>query len=52
MFMHIGVSNLIGSNFIEFGNFGILDTIIRCILLLLGKAYIIYLIGIKLFFAI
>ncbi|XP_018349879.1 PREDICTED: potassium/sodium hyperpolarization-activated cyclic nucleotide-gated channel 2-like [Trachymyrmex septentrionalis] len=44
MFVHIGISNFIGSNFIEFKNFGSLDTIIRCILLLLGKGYIIYLI--------
>ncbi|XP_067213505.1 potassium/sodium hyperpolarization-activated cyclic nucleotide-gated channel 2-like isoform X2 [Linepithema humile] len=44
IFLHIGVSNLIGSNFVEFKNFGILDTAIRCILLLLGKGYMIYLI--------
>ncbi|XP_011701361.1 PREDICTED: potassium/sodium hyperpolarization-activated cyclic nucleotide-gated channel 1-like isoform X2 [Wasmannia auropunctata] len=44
VFLHIGVSNLIGSNFVEFESFGNLDTIIRCILLLLGKGYIIYLI--------
>ncbi|EZA61728.1 Potassium/sodium hyperpolarization-activated cyclic nucleotide-gated channel [Ooceraea biroi] len=42
--MHIGVSNLIGSNFVEYERFGILDTIIRCILLLLGRGYMIYLI--------
>jgi len=47
MFVHIGISNFIGSNFIEFKDFGILDIIIRSILLLLGKGYIIYLIGIK-----
>ncbi|XP_011859853.1 PREDICTED: potassium/sodium hyperpolarization-activated cyclic nucleotide-gated channel 1-like [Vollenhovia emeryi] len=44
VFVHIGVSNLIGSNFMEFNQFGTLDTVIRCILLLLGKGYIIYLI--------
>ncbi|XP_018047447.1 PREDICTED: potassium/sodium hyperpolarization-activated cyclic nucleotide-gated channel 2-like [Atta colombica] len=44
MFVHIGISNFIGSNFIEFKDFGILDIIIRSILLLLGKGYIIYLI--------
>ncbi|XP_036142943.1 potassium/sodium hyperpolarization-activated cyclic nucleotide-gated channel 1-like [Monomorium pharaonis] len=44
IFLHIGVSNLIGSNFVEFKNFGILDTIIRYILLFLGKSYMIYLI--------
>ncbi|XP_018315023.1 potassium/sodium hyperpolarization-activated cyclic nucleotide-gated channel 2 [Mycetomoellerius zeteki] len=44
LFVHIGMSNFIGSNFIEFESFGILDTIIRCIFLLIGKGYIIYLI--------
>lgn len=46
MFVHIGVSNLIGSSFVEFENFGILDRTIRGVLLLLGKGYMIYLIGI------
>ncbi|KAL6254947.1 hypothetical protein P5V15_014289 [Pogonomyrmex californicus] len=50
VFIHIGVSNLIGSNFIEFESFNILDTIIRYILLLLGKGYMIYLIVIILQF--
>ncbi|XP_014489346.1 PREDICTED: potassium/sodium hyperpolarization-activated cyclic nucleotide-gated channel 2-like [Dinoponera quadriceps] len=44
IFVHIGVSNLIGSSSIEFENFGILDRMIRCVLLLCGKGYIIYLI--------
>ncbi|KAL0127598.1 hypothetical protein PUN28_003115 [Cardiocondyla obscurior] len=44
IFLHIGVSNLIGSNFKEFESFGTSDKAIRCILLLLGKSYIIYLI--------
>ncbi|CAL1678316.1 unnamed protein product [Lasius platythorax] len=44
IFVHIGVSNLIGSNFVEFNTFGICDNIIRCILLLLGKGYTLYLI--------
>ncbi|XP_032683147.1 potassium/sodium hyperpolarization-activated cyclic nucleotide-gated channel 1-like [Odontomachus brunneus] len=42
--VHIGVSNLIGSSSFEFEDFGILDRVIRCILLLCGKGYIIYLI--------
>lgn len=46
IFVHIGVSNLIGSSSIEFENFKILDRKIRCILLLCGKGYLIYLIGI------
>ncbi|XP_072763638.1 potassium/sodium hyperpolarization-activated cyclic nucleotide-gated channel 1-like [Anoplolepis gracilipes] len=44
IFVHIGVSNLIGSGFMEFDNFGIYDKVIRCTLLLLGKGYTIYLI--------
>ncbi|KAL6424177.1 hypothetical protein ACFW04_009795 [Cataglyphis niger] len=43
-FVHIGVSNLIGSSFLEFDSFGICDKVIRYILLLLGKGYTIYLI--------
>lgn len=46
VYMHIGVSNMIGSSSIEFESFGILDRMIRCILLLCGKGYTIYLIGI------
>ncbi|XP_029676096.1 potassium/sodium hyperpolarization-activated cyclic nucleotide-gated channel 1-like [Formica exsecta] len=44
IFVHIGVSNLIGSSFLEFDGFGICDKVIRCTLVLLGKGYTIYLI--------
>ncbi|XP_020281977.1 potassium/sodium hyperpolarization-activated cyclic nucleotide-gated channel 1-like isoform X2 [Pseudomyrmex gracilis] len=43
-FVHVGVSNLIGSTFTEFEHFGLLDKIIRCILLFIGKGCAIYLI--------
>ncbi|KAH0953186.1 hypothetical protein HN011_008267 [Eciton burchellii] len=44
IYTHIGVSNLISSNFMEFDKFGFYDKSIRTILLLLGKIYTIYLI--------
>lgn len=45
MYFHIGMSSFFGSSFIEFHSLSKVDTMIRCILLLLGKAYLIYLIG-------
>ncbi|XP_014616306.1 PREDICTED: potassium channel GORK-like, partial [Polistes canadensis] len=42
--LHIGLSNLIGFNFIEFQSFGTLDKITHCILLTFGKGYMILLI--------
>lgn len=41
----MGVSNLVGSNFIELMDTSMSDKVIRCILLLLGTGYLIYLIG-------
>ncbi|XP_034951534.1 potassium/sodium hyperpolarization-activated cyclic nucleotide-gated channel 1-like [Chelonus insularis] len=42
--LHMGISNLIGSNFIEFREISFSDKFIRCLLLLLGSGYTIYLI--------
>ncbi|XP_015174877.1 PREDICTED: potassium/sodium hyperpolarization-activated cyclic nucleotide-gated channel 1-like [Polistes dominula] len=43
--LHIGLSNLIGFNFVEFQSFGTLDKIAHCILLTFGKGYMICTIG-------
>lgn len=45
IYLHIGVSNFFGSSFTEFATFGNVDTPTRSIILLLGRGYIIYLIG-------
>ncbi|XP_076635222.1 potassium/sodium hyperpolarization-activated cyclic nucleotide-gated channel 1-like [Colletes latitarsis] len=44
MYFHIGTSNFFGSSFTEFYSLSKIDIVIRCILLLLGRGYIIYLI--------
>nr|XP_012139389.1 PREDICTED: uncharacterized protein LOC100882620 [Megachile rotundata] len=43
IYFHIGISNFFGSSFVEFDSLGSPDIVIRCILLLFGKAYTIYL---------
>lgn len=45
MSLHMGISNLVGSSFIEFREISHADKWIRCILLLFGTGYMIYLIG-------
>ncbi|XP_011301620.1 potassium/sodium hyperpolarization-activated cyclic nucleotide-gated channel 1-like [Fopius arisanus] len=42
--LHMGMSNLVGSNFMELMETSMSDKFIRCILLLSGTAYLIYLI--------
>lgn len=49
MYLHLGMSNFFGCSFIEFRSLGKMDTVIRCILLLLGKGCMIYILG-KLYF--
>lgn len=43
--VHMGISNLFGSNFIELRELSYADKLIRCILSLFGSCYTIYLIG-------
>ncbi|XP_063984977.1 potassium/sodium hyperpolarization-activated cyclic nucleotide-gated channel 1-like [Diachasmimorpha longicaudata] len=42
--LHMGLSNLVGSNFMELLDTSTSDKIVRCVLLLLGTGYLIYLI--------
>ncbi|XP_015116609.1 potassium/sodium hyperpolarization-activated cyclic nucleotide-gated channel 1 [Diachasma alloeum] len=42
--LHMGLSNIVGSNFMELMDTSMSDKVIRCILLLLGTGYLIYLI--------
>lgn len=43
--LHMGVSNLVGSSFVEFKKISDSDKMIRCWLLIFGTGYMIYLIG-------
>ncbi|KAK0081625.1 hypothetical protein PV325_011847 [Microctonus aethiopoides] len=45
MSLHMGISNLVGSSFIEFRKISHADKWIRCIILLFGTGYMIYLIA-------
>ncbi|XP_043280287.1 potassium/sodium hyperpolarization-activated cyclic nucleotide-gated channel 1-like [Venturia canescens] len=48
--LHMGVSNLVGSSFVEFKKISDADKMIRCLLLIFGTGYMIYLIVIVLQF--
>jgi len=44
-YLHIGISSLFNSNYIELDRFGFYDTVTRSLILILGRIYTIYLIG-------